>query len=159
MKCSVETCQNEAACKGLCGKHYKRQWRHGDANKTMIIMNEGKACVVEDCERPAAKLGVCKMHYTRFWRYGRLENIIADKGKGRPMTSAGYILLTVDGKRKYEHIHLAEKALGKLLPEGAVVHHMNNTPWDNHTPFNLVVCSDQAYHMLLHKRARDLGYA
>lgn len=46
----------------------------------------------------------------------------------------------------YEHILIAEKALGKLLPEKAVVHH--------HTPEQLVVCQDQAYHMLIELKTR-----
>jgi hypothetical protein len=45
-----------------------------------------------------------------------------------------------------EHRLLAEKALGKSLPVKAVVHH--------HDPEQLVVCQDQAYHMLLHARGK-----
>ena len=45
-----------------------------------------------------------------------------------------------------EHTLLAEVALGKPLPEGAVVHH--------HTKDQLVICQDQAYHLLLHQRQR-----
>jgi hypothetical protein len=32
---------------------------------------------------------------------------------------------------------------------------MNGNPLDNDTPFNLVICPDQSYHMLLHKRAKE----
>ena len=48
----------------------------------------------------------------------------------------------------YEHILLAEKALGKHLPSTATVHH--------HTPEQLVVCEDHGYHMLLHQRQRAI---
>ena len=47
----------------------------------------------------------------------------------------------------------AIKALGKPLPEYAIVHHFNN---------ELVLCEDQKYHMLLHMRAdayKACGYA
>lgn len=56
---------------------------------------------------------------------------------GHPKAIRGYV---------YEHIAIAEKALGKLLPQKAVIHH--------HSPEQLVICQDQAYHLLLHKRQR-----
>lgn len=55
----------------------------------------------------------------------------------------------------YVHILVAEAALGRPLPDGAVVHHVNGDGWDNR-PANLVVCEDHAYHMLLHRRLRAL---
>ena len=159
MKCSVEGCDSPEKYKGLCGKHYKRQWRHGNPLTTFLTMHEGAKCSVDNCYRPAAIRDLCKMHNTRQYRYGRTSNIIADKGTGRPKTSAGYVLLTINGERKYEHVWLAEKALGKPLPPKAIVHHLNEIPDDNYTPFNLVICPDQKYHMLLHKRARELKRA
>lgn len=54
-----------------------------------------------------------------------------------------------------EHILVAEKALGGYLPEHAKVHHVNYIRTDN-TPSNLVICQDQAYHMLLHARTNAL---
>jgi hypothetical protein len=52
-----------------------------------------------------------------------------------------------------EHIAVVERALGRPLPKGAVIHHVNGDRTDNR-PQNLVVCPDQAYHLLLHKRQR-----
>lgn len=52
-----------------------------------------------------------------------------------------------------EHQLVAERALGKPLPEGTIVHHVNDDPHDNRNK-NLVICQDQAYHLLLHQRAR-----
>lgn len=49
----------------------------------------------------------------------------------------------------FEHILLAEKALGKPLPKGVQVHH--------HTPEQLVICQDPGYHKLLHYRQRALA--
>jgi hypothetical protein len=48
----------------------------------------------------------------------------------------------------FEHIIIAEKALGKPLPIKTIIHH--------HTPEQLVICQDQAYHLLLHQRQRAL---
>lgn len=55
----------------------------------------------------------------------------------------------------YQHVLIAERTLGKLLPLKAVVHHINGVRDDNR-PENLVVCEDQAYHMLIHRRERAL---
>jgi len=54
--------------------------------------------------------------------------------------------------RVYEHVVVAEKALGKYLPEGAQVHHVDGDRHNN-SPSNLVICQDQKYHHLLHHRA------
>lgn len=72
-----------------------------------------------------------------------------------------YIQLRMDtGDYKLEHIVIAERALGKPLPEGAVVHHVDRDGTNNNTKslWNLIVCPDQGYHLLLHARARAFGY-
>lgn len=61
--------------------------------------------------------------------------------------TTGYVL---------EHVLVAEVALGRHLPEGVQVHHVNGDPADNR-PENLVTCEDQAYHQLLHRRQRALA--
>jgi hypothetical protein len=53
----------------------------------------------------------------------------------------------------YEHILKAEKALGKPLPKGVEIHHVDENRRNN-VNSNLVVCQDRAYHKLLHARAR-----
>lgn len=53
----------------------------------------------------------------------------------------------------YEHVLVAEKALGKRLPAGAHVHHVDENPRNNERR-NLVICQDVAYHKLLHYRAQ-----
>jgi len=54
-----------------------------------------------------------------------------------------------------EHVLIAERALGKPLPDGAEVHHADGI-WSNNANSNLVICQDKAYHKLLHVRARVL---
>jgi hypothetical protein len=65
------------------------------------------------------------------------------------------------GRNVSKHIAVAEKALGRRLPPGAVVHHVDENGLNNE-PTNLVICPDEAYHKLLHRRMRALaecGYA
>ncbi len=55
--------------------------------------------------------------------------------------------------RVYEHVEMAERVLGRYLPDGAVVHHVNEKKGDNRND-NLVICQDDAYHFLLHARQK-----
>jgi hypothetical protein len=52
-----------------------------------------------------------------------------------------------------EHVAIAERAIGKPLPMGAEVHHVDGNKRNNASA-NLVICQDHDYHMLLHARAR-----
>lgn len=53
------------------------------------------------------------------------------------------------------HVLMAEIALGKPLPVGAVVHHVDDKERTVVTR-RLVICQNQAYHRLIHKRQRAL---
>jgi hypothetical protein len=72
------------------------------------------------------------------------------KGHHRQPVVAWY-RQTNRGRRVFLHVQRAEKALGKLLPPGAIVHHADGSRRDD-AP--LVICQDQAYHMQLHARMR-----
>lgn len=66
----------------------------------------------------------------------------------------GYVSQLVStGKREFQHVIVAEKALGYALPEGVLVHHVNEIKTDNRNQ-NLVICENAAYHNLLHLRMR-----
>jgi hypothetical protein len=76
------------------------------------------------------------------WRGGRVINV------------HGYALLYVDEpdrKYRYEHEIVGERALGRALPAGACIHHVNEQRADNRGA-NLVICQDQQYHNELHRK-------
>jgi hypothetical protein len=53
----------------------------------------------------------------------------------------------------YEHVLIASHVLGRPLPPGVEVHHVNEIGDDNANR-NLVICESHAYHYLLHARMR-----
>ena len=74
----------------------------------------------------------------------------------------GYIRISVPSHPKankrgqvYEHFVVAERALGRYLPNEAEVHHVNEVKSDNLNT-NLVICENRAFHKLLHARERAL---
>lgn len=68
----------------------------------------------------------------------------------------GYHQVTRNGKTVLAHVEIAERALGRRLPPGACVHHVNENKLDNR-PTNLVICPSDAYHKLIHLRTRALA--
>lgn len=89
-----------------------------------------------------------------FYRYACGHHM---KAKADPSKNA--YLIVRDRSRKhgyvYEHTLKAERALGRPLPHGAQVHHVDSNRRNNANR-NLVICQDLAYHRLLHVRAKTL---
>lgn len=68
---------------------------------------------------------------------------------GRFKIDKGYIKVSLgNGRSQYEHILIAEKALGRKLRKGEVVHHIDGVK-DNNANSNLFICTNE-YHRWLH---------
>lgn len=115
-------------------------------------------CSIAGCGAKVLGRGWCSKHYDRWRRNGDPEAIARrPNGSGSPdgADGSGYVRHHVNGKLTRDHIVVAERALGRKLPAGAQVHHVDENK-QNNSPRNLVICQDDAYHKLLHQRARAL---
>lgn len=118
-----------------------------------------KLCSIDGCGNAIEAKSLCNKHYQRLCNHGDANySSRAENGAGT-IDAKGYRRLSVNGIKVKEHAAIAEKALGKPLPKGAVIHHVNGDKLDNR-PENLVICPDEKYHHLLHTRtnAIDAGY-
>jgi hypothetical protein len=116
-----------------------------------------RPCEIDGCGRDAARRKLCRRHYYRLLRYGDPGGLPPHNrpaGQGNVMWN-GYVRKRQNGKSQLEHIQIAEKAMGRPLPQGSQVHHVD-TNRGNNRPQNLVVCQDATYHRLLHKRTAAL---
>jgi hypothetical protein len=108
------------------------------------------SCSVTDCEDAAKSRGLCNKHYLKFWKYGDATagKTFGKRGHGF-IHQSGYLMVG----NKFAHVSKVESILGRELPPEVVVHHWDHDGMNNANE-NLVVCPDQAYHMLLHRRER-----
>jgi hypothetical protein len=115
-------------------------------------------CSIDGCGKPVAARGWCHAHYKKWQLHGSPhhgKSYERSKGEGT-ITYSGYVAVTHEGRKRQQHILVAEAALGKPLPAGAVVHHLDHNPTNN-DPLNLLICPDQAYHQLIHQREKALA--
>lgn len=117
----------------------------------MSAHRKNRTCDICGAKHCAA--GLCRMHYMRRWRNGSTDATRRAPGDGT-ITKYGYI--THGSEKKFEHVTVAERALGRPLPPGAEVHHVDENRANN-AGTNLVICPSRAYHFLLHQRMRALA--
>lgn len=141
--CTVDGCQRQHAARGLCKLHWAH-WHRAN----------GPRCSIAGCGNVASSYGHCANHRDRRVKYGDPSAPArrAPNGAGT-IRPDGYRLVNRGNANRREHIAVAERALGKKLPRGAVVHHVNEDRADNR-PENLVICPDNAYHKLIHLRMK-----
>lgn len=107
-------------------------------------------CSVEGCKNVAHCNGICTTHRRRERLYGS-PYVTKNNPPGTGFDALGYRATQINGKKKFDHVRIAESALGRELPEGAVVHHADGIR-NNNSNGNLVICPDKGYHNLLHAR-------
>lgn len=151
--CKIADCARESDTRGMCLMHYKRARKAGEFVCAKRPEYE-KTCVVEGCETDAEKRGYCGKHYRRLQRNGHM-GLVRQAPGGLVKMAGGYLLQTIDGVKKLHHVRVVEAVLGRTLPRGVEVHHVNEITSDNRHE-NLVVCQDRQYHMTLHARQRAL---
>ena len=90
---------------------------------------------------------------TRFgWRKGEPMRFVLGHNKRTGTFSPSAPYKTSGPGEVREHVAIAQRALGRRLPNGAQVHHVDGNKRNNANG-NLVICQDGAYHALLHHRA------
>lgn len=86
-----------------------------------------------------------------------ISDSVSMASRGNRREDSGYITISVGkNRRKKEHVLIAEKALGRAIKKGEVVHHINGNPLDNRNE-NLLICS-VSYHTALHWRMNKHAY-
>lgn len=81
--------------------------------------------------------------------------------RARTVSIEGYPVVKVPGHPRaqkgssyvFEHVLIAERALGRPLSAQHPVHHVDQDKTNNQNS-NLVLCEDNAYHQMLHRRMR-----
>jgi hypothetical protein len=117
-----------------------------------ITFNGETLLMVEWARRLEIKYSTLKRRFAKCLSAERvLTAELLDEPSGRFYPAVG----VGGGESIREHILIAERALGKPLPPGAEVHHVDEDKTNN-APSNLVICPSTAYHRLLHARARAL---
>lgn len=114
-----------------------------------------KVCSIDGCGKAIRGKGLCAMHWFRLKRHGDAEKKVRRNAGEGGLTSEGYLFKTDENGRFLDHVRVAELAIGRKLPKGAIVHHWDENKANNRNE-NLLVCPNNKYHMLIHQRMRAM---
>lgn len=145
--CKAEGCNRLSRTSyDLCVMHYKRLKRNGTLDRVIAVHNPDAVCSHCGAAQKLTK-GFCHPCYTRYWRKGYVERDIAPQGSGTT-DSNGYRVITVGGKRVYEHRHM----MG--AKSGEVVHHKAER--SNNNGEYLHIFASQSEHAAHHVQLRKV---
>lgn len=114
-------------------------------------------CSIEGCDKQVLSRGLCSKHYQRWRSHGDPSIMLRKPNRAGTINVSGHVVLDLAERGTvFEHVWIVENAIGKRLPAGAEVHHVDCNPGNN-TPSNLVVCPSRSYHRLLHMRTEALN--
>jgi hypothetical protein len=144
-ECAFRECGRAVLAKGLCSAHYWQQSQGKDLAPITEWDPRGEPCKADGCDRLSERRGLCQTHARRSSRgdedWDRQIDPKAPNGTGY-VGPDGYRHLTINGRRVSEHRHIMEQLLGRPLPEGSSVHHLNGDRLDNTTDGPLRVDAD-----------------
>lgn len=115
-----------------------------------------KICKFKDCLKSAywkkgGKRDWCSTHYRRWQRY-KNPSILKNAPDGEGCIFRGYKIITINGRRIFEHRHIMEKYLGRKLNPREIIHHINGNGLDNKIE-NLKIMT-QNKHASIHGKER-----
>ena len=130
-------------------------------NRGIVATPECRAKISESLIGNQRRRGILHSAETRA-KFGRKGATSKNWKGGRVQLKDGYWMIwspghprARNGRYVYEHILIAEKALGRYLVFGKeLVHHINGDPSDNRN-CNLLICP-KGYHYWLHARMAQL---
>ena len=107
------------------------------------------------CTAAYVAKGYCAKHYMRFRIHGDATIVQRAPNGSGCVSNGGYRVIHKTGRQVTQSRLIVERVLGRPLAPKTQVHHVSKNKTDNNNN-NLVVCLDQAYHKLLHRRTEAL---
>lgn len=130
-----------------CGKEF-------ETTEYEISRNQGKHCSVSCGQSHRASLLKGRKQSDEHIRNRIKKGKDHYRWDGGVKVQNGYRFIKVGMGYKPEHRIIAEKALGRQLRKGEIVHHFNGNRTDNRNE-NLLICT-KSYHQCLHRKMSNL---
>lgn len=131
LPCRVDGCGKRSQREFLCEAHWTRLRYKGDVLAEVPVKRRSSTrapCAVPQCARATKAHGWCSKHLARWQKHG---DPMQGGQTGRSISPQGYVIVSVGGRRVFEHRHVMEQHLGRLLERDETVHHVNGQRTDN----------------------------